>query len=145
MNTACNMKVRIVTAALILVAGISWCAEPENPLVDRWLLQRIGIRDLTKVPIQIEWEFTKDKVIVRDLTNSHEVSRNSYTLDKTKDPKWLTVTVRTEVRPGIFRIVGDELHLKQAVGGGERPVDFPKDDYLIMKRNGQKSGVPNGS
>jgi len=152
MNTTRTMKARLVTAALILVAGISWCAEPENPLVGRWFVQRVGIRDASKLPIQIEWEFTKDKVIVRDVTNSQDVSRNSYTLDLTKDPKWITVTVVdqvTEVRPGIFRIVGDELHLKQAVGGGARPVDFPKDGYSIMKRqakrNGQQDGAANGS
>jgi hypothetical protein len=55
----------------------------------------------------------------------------------------------TEVRLGIFRIVGDELHLKQAVGGGVRPSDFPKDGYSIMKRqkqrNGQQDGASNGS
>ncbi len=152
MNIAHAMKTRLLVAALILIAGVSWCAESDNPLLGRWLVQRVGIRDATKLPIQIEWEFTKDKVIVRDVTNSQELSRNRYTLDQTKDPKWITVTVVdqvTEVRSGIFRIVGNELHLKQAVGGGSRPVDFPKDGYSIMKRqprkNGQQDGPANGS
>src|SRR5688572_17031099 len=83
MNIARTTKAWLVTTALILVAGISWCAEPEKPLVGRWLVQRVGLRDATKLPIQTEWEFTKDKVIVRDVTNSQEVSRNSYTLDLT--------------------------------------------------------------
>lgn len=107
----------------------------------RWLVQRVGIRDATKLPIQIEWEFTKDKVIVRDITNSQEVSRNSYTFDLTKNPKWITVTVVdkvTELRPGIFRIAGEELHLSQAVGGGERPTNFVADSYSILKRQTAK-------
>lgn len=105
----------------------------------RWLVQRVGIR---------EWEFTKDKVVVRDITNSQEVSRNGYALDLTKAPKWITVTVVdqvTEVRLGIFRIVGDELHLRQAVGGGPRPTDFPKDSYSIMKRQKQRNGRRGGA
>jgi len=143
MNIGHAMKTRLLVATLILIAGVSWCAESDNPLLGRWLVQRVDIHDATKLPFQIEWEFTKDKVIVRDVTSSQEISRNSYTLDQTKDPKWITVTVVdqvTEVRPGVFRIVGDELHLKQAVGGGSRPVDFPKDDYSIMKRQPRKTG-----
>lgn len=119
MNIAHPMGTRLLVAALILIAGVSGGAESDNPLLGRWLVQRVGIRDATKLSIQIEWESTKDKVIVRDVTDWQEISRNSYTLDQTKDPKWITVTVAeqvTEVRPGIFRIVGDTLHLKQAVG-----------------------------
>ena len=153
MNATRSIKSNLLTAVLVFFAGLACCADSaDNPLVGRWLVQRVGIRDATKLPFQIEWEFTKDKVIVRDVTNSQEVSRNSYTLDLTKDPKWITVTVvdqATEVRQGIFRIVGDELHLMQAVGGGTRPVDFPKDGYSIMKRqtqrNGQQDGAANGS
>jgi uncharacterized protein (TIGR03067 family) len=148
MNTARTIRSCFLVAALILFPALSWCAEPDNPILGRWLVQRVGIRDATKLPIQIEWEFTKDKVIVRDITNSQEVSRNSYTLDLTKDPKWITVIVVdqvTEVRLGIFRIVGDELHLRQAVGGGVRPSDFPKDGYSIMKRQKQTSGQPDGA
>jgi uncharacterized protein (TIGR03067 family) len=143
MNVTRTTRSCFLVAAIILVTASSWCAEPDNPLLGRWLVQRVGIRDATKLPIQIEWEFTKDKVIMRDITNSQEVSRNSYTLDLTKDSNWITVTVVdqvTEIRPGIFRIVGDELHLKQAVGGSSRPVDFPKDAYSIMKRQPRKNG-----
>jgi|LakMenE01Jun11ns_1017448.scaffolds.fasta_scaffold9391330_1 uncharacterized protein (TIGR03067 family) len=95
------------------------------------------MHDATKLPMKIEWEFTDDKVIVRDITNKEEISRNSYKVDLTKAPKWITVTVVdivTEVRPGIFRIVGDELHLKQEVEGGARPTVFPQNGYNIMKR-----------
>ena len=152
MNGRRTIQSCFFVAAIILVTALSWGAEPDNPLLGRWLVQRVGMRDATKFPIQIEWEFTKDKVIVRDITNSQEVSRNSYTLELSKDPKWITVTVVdhvTEIRPGIFRIVGDDLHLKQAVGGGVRPADFPKDGYSIMKRqkqrNGQQDGAANGS
>lgn len=42
--------------------------------------------------------------------------------------------VGTESGPGIFRIVGGELHLRQAVGGGVRSVDFPKDHFSHMQR-----------
>ena len=144
MNAARAINTKLLTAVLVFFAALAWCANSaDNPLVGRWLVRRVGIRDATKLPIQIEWEFTKDKVIVRDLTNSQEVSRNSYTLDLTKDPTWITVTVVdqvTEVRRGIFRIVGDDLHLKQAVAGGARPVDFPKDGYSIMKRQPRRNG-----
>jgi uncharacterized protein (TIGR03067 family) len=152
MNATRIIRSCFFVAALILFSAPSWCAEPDNPLLGRWLVQRVGIRDATKLPVQFEWEFTKDKVIVRDITNSQEVSRNNYTVDLTKDPKWITVTVVdqvTELRPGIFRIVGEELHLKQAVGGGVRPSDFPRDGYSIMKRqkkrNGQQAGAANES
>jgi len=152
MNATLTIRSFLLVATFLLFSTSSWCAEVDNPLLGRWLVQRVGPRDATKLPFQIEWEFTKDKVIVRDITNSQELSRNTYTLDLTKDPKWITVTVVdqvTEIRPGIFRVVGDELHLKQTVGGGARPSDFPKDGYSIMKRqkqgNGQQDGAANGS
>jgi uncharacterized protein (TIGR03067 family) len=112
-----------------------------EPLLGTWLVTQVGKRDATKLPMQIEWEFTKDKVIVRDLTNAREISRNHYAIDASKNPRWITVTVvdkETEIRNGIFEIVGDELHLKQAVSGGPRPTSFPKDDFMIMKRNLKK-------
>ena len=88
-----------------------------------------------------EQAFPKGKVIVRDITNAQEVSRNTYTFDLTKNPKWITVTVVdkvTELRPGIFRVVGEELHLSQAVGGGARPTNFVDGSYSIMKRQTAK-------
>jgi uncharacterized protein (TIGR03067 family) len=146
-------KTTLFTAVFVLFTGLACCAEAlDNPLVGRWLVQRVGTRDATKFPFKIEWEFTKDQLIVRDVTNSQEISRNSYTLDLTKDPKWFTVTVvdrAAEVRPGIFRVVGDELHIRQSVGGGARPTEFVKDGYSIMKKlaqgNGQQDGATNGS
>lgn len=147
MNAARTIGSRFLVAALFLFTASLWCAEPDNPLLGRWLVQRVGIRDATKLPIQIEWEFTKDKVIVRDITNSREMSRNSYAVDLTKNPKWITVTVVdqvTEIRPGIFRIVSDELHLRQAVGGGVRPTGFPKDGFSIMKRQRRENGQRRG-
>jgi uncharacterized protein (TIGR03067 family) len=147
MSAARTIESTLLVAALVLFSAPSWSAEADNPLMGRWLVQRVGIRDATKLPIQIEWEFTKETVIVRDITNSQELSRSSYTLDRTQDPKWITVTVVdqvTEVRQGIFRIVGDELHVKQAVGGGARPADFPKDGYSVLKRQREKIGQPPG-
>ena len=138
MHTSRTIRFCFLVAAFLLVSASSWCADAENPLLGRWLVQRVGVRDATKLPIQIEWEFTKDKVIVRDITNSQEVSRNGYTFDQTKNPKWITVTIVdkvTELRPGIFRIVGEELHLSQAVGGGARPTNFVAGSYSIMKRH----------
>ncbi len=122
--------------------------DPDNPLVGRWLLQRKGSLDARSY--KVEWQFTKDQVIVRivkDRAKPEEVSRNNYTIDTTKNPKWITVTLVgkvTEVRQGIFRIVGDELHLKQTVGGGARPVDFVKDNYSVLKRQPQADGQPSG-
>lgn len=136
------IKAWALAFAFMLVAANLWCAEPDNPLLGRWLVQRVGVRDATKLPFPIEWEFTKDHVIVRDVMNSQELSRNSYTLDLSKDPKWITITVvdqATEVRRGIFRIVGDEIHLRQALGGGGRPVEFTKEGYTILKRRAKKN------
>ena len=127
-------------ALLLLSCAKRLTAEPDNPLLGRWLVQRTGMRDATKLPFQIEWEFTKDKVIVRGI-KSEEISRNSYTLDLTKNPKWITVSIvdqAIEIRPGIFRIVGDELHLKQTVGGGSRPTHFVEGAYSILKRQTSK-------
>jgi uncharacterized protein (TIGR03067 family) len=130
-------KTRVIAVVLMLVAASSWCAEQDNTLLGSWLVQRVGVRDATKLPFQIEWEFTKDQVIVRDVTHSQELSRNTYTVDLSKEPKWITITVvdqATEVRLGVFRIDGNELHLQQAVGGGARPRELTKDGHTIMKR-----------
>jgi uncharacterized protein (TIGR03067 family) len=138
---------------LIIVFGLfggssSLADTPENPLVGRWILQRKGVA--ATFPYKLEWEFTKDKVIVRVLRGSSdrkEASRNSYTIDTTKSPKWITVIIAGEpheVRMGIFRIVGEELHLKQSVGGGPRPLDFV-DDYSILMKVDQQDGAANGS
>jgi hypothetical protein len=64
MNAARPVRSCFLVAAIILVMASSWGAEPDNPLLGRWLVQRVGMRDATKLPIQVEWEFTKDKVIV---------------------------------------------------------------------------------
>jgi uncharacterized protein (TIGR03067 family) len=112
-----------------------------EPLLGTWLGMRVGKRDATKLPMQIEWEFTKDEVIVRDLTNAQEISRNHYVIDASKNPKWITETIvgkETEIRNGIFEIVGDELRLKLPVHGGQRPTSFPGDDLMIMKRHLKK-------
>jgi uncharacterized protein (TIGR03067 family) len=149
MNVRLCINSWFLGAVLAFSAGLGCHAQdPDNPLVGRWLLQRKGALDAR--PYKVEWQFTKDRVIVRivrDPANSEEVSRNNYTIDTTKDPKWITVTVVdkvTEVRQGIFRIVGDELHLKQTVGGGARPVDFEKENYSVMKRQPQGNGQPSG-
>jgi len=137
-----------LTATFGLFTGFAWSAErQDNPLVGQWLVDRVIKQDGTMFPFDIVWEFTKEQVIVKDLTNSQEISRNSYTIDTTKDPKWITVTVidlATEIRPGIFRIVGDELHLKQTIGGNSRPKHFEKGTYRIMKRLNQKKGQQDG-
>lgn len=110
-------------------------------ILGKWSVTRVGTRDATKFPFKIEWEFTKDEVIVRDLTNAQEVSRNHYVIDTSQNPKWITMTVinkEKEIRNGIFEIVGEELHLKQTVGGGPRPTSFPKDHFTVMKRKSNK-------
>ena len=131
-------RVWVLALFLAIAAEPAWGAEASdnNPLIGRWLVSRLGERDATKLPIKVEWEFTMSEVIVRDLTNSQETSRNRYQIDTTKDPKWITITVVdqvTEVRQGIFRIVGDELHFKQTIGGGARPTEFRKNAFSIMK------------
>jgi uncharacterized protein (TIGR03067 family) len=142
MNARLCINSWFLIAVLVLSAALGCHAQnPDNPLVGRWLLQRKGALDAK--PYKVEWEFTRDEVvvrIVRSSANSDEVSRNRYTIDTTKDPKWITVTVvdkATEVRQGVFRIIGDELHLKQTVGGGTRPVGFDKDNYSVFKRRPQ--------
>lgn len=140
-------KCWVFFAILTLAASSVWCAEANNnPLVGRWLVTRVGIRDATKVPVKIEWEFTKDTVIVRDLTHSQEVSRNKYSVDLTKNPKWITVTVVdqvTEIRQGIFRITEGELHIRQGVGGTARPDQFSENSFTIMKKQPERNAAPN--
>jgi uncharacterized protein (TIGR03067 family) len=151
MNAIPIIRSCFFVAAFALLAQLSWGADSDNPLLGRWLVQRVGNREAAKLPMKIEWEFKEDKVIVRDMTNNQEISRNTYKVDLTKAPKWITVTVvdiATEVRPGIFRIVGDELHLKQEVEGGARPTEFPQNAYTVMKRQnieeeGQQGAAPN--
>ena len=135
---------RIWTLVLLLaVAGTyAFAADPNTEsILGKWLATQVGKRDATKLSAQIEWEFTEDEVVVRDLTNSQEISRNRYTIDTSQNPKWITVTIvgnEKEIRNGIFEIVGEELHLKQAVRGGPRPTSFSKDDFVILKRTLQK-------
>lgn len=126
---------------MVLLAVADTCAfaadANSESILGKWLAIRVGKQDATKLSAQIEWEFTKDEVIVRDLTNTQEISRNRYTVDTSQNPKWITVTIvdrEKEVRNGIFEIVGDELHLKQSLRGAPRPISFPKDDFVILKR-----------
>jgi uncharacterized protein (TIGR03067 family) len=103
------------------------------------------------MPYKLEWEFTTNEIvvqIVRGSEDSKDASRNRYTIDTAKNPKWITVTVESEsseIRRGIFRIVGEELHLKQAIGGGPRPTEFGSDGYSVLIRTGQPDGAANGS
>jgi uncharacterized protein (TIGR03067 family) len=133
---------RIMSAMVLVLAIADTCVLAVDPnsesILGKWLVTRVGKRDATKLPFQIEWEFTKDEVIVRDLTNAQEISRNHYVIDVSQNPKWITVTVvdkEKEIRNGVFEIVGEELHLKQTVGAGPRATSFPKGDFVIMKRN----------
>lgn len=142
MNARPSIALRCLIATL-MVCGVfhGWAGPSKNPLVGRWLLQRKGTA--ATMPYKLEWEFTTNEVVVRIVRGSEdskEASRNSYTIDTAKNPKWITVTVDSEspeIRRGIFRIVGGELHLKQAIGGGPRPTDFGSDDYSVLKRIGQ--------
>jgi uncharacterized protein (TIGR03067 family) len=85
---------------------------------------------------QIEWEFTPTEIIVRDRKHNEEVSRNKYSVDTTKTPAWITVSLAgppPETRLGIFRVRGNELHLKQQIGAGERPAKFGE-SYSVLRR-----------
>jgi uncharacterized protein (TIGR03067 family) len=128
----------LFSAVLFLATAQALSREAsENPLIGRWLVERVRGRDATKLPSLAEWEFTKQEIVVRGIIHSGEISRNKYTIDTSKEPMWITVTLiyqGTQVREGIFRIVGDELHIKQNLGEGGRPMQFPKDDYLVLKR-----------
>lgn len=141
MNVSHNIRLCLLIAVVILFPASSICDELENPLLGRWALQRVHHHDAKS--LHIEWEFTKDLVIVRDKTNKQEISRNKYIIDLTKDPKWITVTVGAiakEIRPGIFRIMGDKLHIKQEVEGGERPKILSENGYSIMERVKEPKG-----
>jgi hypothetical protein len=150
MNTRLRIKPWLVSAALAICAVLpGLAAEPKKPLVGRWLLDRKGVA--ATMPYKLEWEFTTNQVIVRVIRPSgdaQEASRSKYTIETTNTPQWITVTLegeKPEIRQGIFRIVRGELHLKQAVGGGPRPLDFGTDDYSVLKRLGQPDGAANGS
>jgi uncharacterized protein (TIGR03067 family) len=123
-NSRPNIRWWVLSAALVICVGVLGCTGgSEYPLVGRWILQREGVA--ATMPYKLEWEFTEDQIVVRIVRasgDSQQASRNRYTIDTTKTPKWITVTLNDdghqEIRPGIFRLVGDELHLKQAIGGG---------------------------
>lgn len=114
----------------------AYCEEERNPLIGSWTLQSISGGDPGVKAFRIEWEFTQDEVIVRSHKYQEEVSRHKYTVDFSRSPAWITVTFgepATETRLGIFRIHGDELHLLQRIGVGERPKDF-KEGYSALRR-----------
>jgi hypothetical protein len=89
------MKTRLSTCPWFLAAALVVCGEfpscagaPENPLVGRWILQRKGVA--AALPYKLEWEFTKDEVVVRIVHgpgDSKEASRNKYTIKTNKRPK----------------------------------------------------------
>ena len=150
MNARLSTKAWFLGAVVVLAVALPGRgAQAGNPLLGRWLLERKGVA--ATMPYKLEWEFTKDQMVVRIVRASGEVkeaSRNSYAIDTTKNPKWVTVTIggqKPEIRNGIFRVVGAELHLKQAIGGGPRPLDFGAADYSVLKRVGQPDGAANRS
>jgi uncharacterized protein (TIGR03067 family) len=122
--------------ALTLTCVSSSANEVAPALIARWTMTGWSNKPLDTARFQIEWKFTPDEVIVRDLKRNKEVSRNRYTVDTTKYPAWITVTIAgpaPETRLGIFRIRGNELHLKQQIGVGERPTDFGE-SYTVLRR-----------
>jgi uncharacterized protein (TIGR03067 family) len=131
-----------IWALVIFLAIADTCVFAADPhsesILGKWLVTRVGKHAVTELSARIEWEFTEEEVVVRDLTSTQEISRNRYTIDTSQNPKWITVTIgdkEKEIRNGIFEIVGEELHLRQGFRGGPRPISFPKDDFVVMKRN----------
>ena len=126
--------------ALLLLVAIAFSVSAADPaathLIGRWLMTGTREKPVDANRFEVEWEFTPGEIVVRDRKTGEEVSRNRYTVDTTKSPAWITVAVAgpaPETRVGIFRVRGNELHLKQQLGAGERPVDFG-DTYSILRR-----------
>jgi len=140
----------IAALLLAIYGGAAGCTTvSDNPLIGRWHLNRKAMA--ATLPYSVEWEFTKDQIVVRlvhPTGDSQVASRNRYVIDVSKSPIWITTFVADEyreIRRGIFRIRGDELDLKQTIGGGDRPVDFGSDDFLVLIRLGQQGASANGS
>jgi uncharacterized protein (TIGR03067 family) len=134
------MLTPITIRALLLLTAIACsvpaAVPPATHLIGRWLMTGTREKPLDANKFGVEWEFTPDEIVVRDRKTGEEVSRNRYTVDITKSPAWIIVAVAgpaPETRVGIFRVRGDELHLKQQIGTGERPLDFGR-SYSILRR-----------
>lgn len=128
---------RLLIVLILTLPCIAAAAEESAAaIIGRWSMIGFTDKPIDTTKFQIEWEFTRDEIIVRDRERGEEVSRNRYTVDTTKSPAWITVAVAgpaPETRLGIFRLHGDELHLKQQIGAGERPVEFDG-SYGILRR-----------
>ena len=133
--------------ALVILLASNWSvAEAQDNERNPIKINIVGVwrnldPKLEKIGLTIEWEFTDSEVIVWDRTNHEEVSRSKYSIDKTKSPNWITVEIDDSAdedsgdkRLGIFRILGEELHLKQEVtNGAERPKGL-KEGFLRFMR-----------
>ena len=129
-------SLRAFLLLLALACRVSAVDPSATLLVGRWLMTGTREKPLDTNKFAVEWEFTPEEIVVRDRKTGEEVSRNRYTVDTTKLPAWITVTVAgpaPETRLGIFRVEGDQLHLKQQIGVGERPVEFGE-SYSILRR-----------
>ena len=118
------MKSRILLLLFSFATAASAC-----DLIGTW---RLIDKRIDSVGLEIVWEFTATEVIVRDAKRNEELSRATYSLDESKEPKWITVDVsdaipstKPDKRLGIYVIAGDFLRLNQEIQeGGQRPVDF---------------------
>lgn len=100
--------------------------------------------------LELEWEFSVGILICRvpppdgqKPKGDEEIARFKYSVDATKTPLWITFTVTEEITEdeevpkelGIFRIEGEELHLKFSTEA--RPAKFD-DEFLRFRRPSQR-------
>jgi hypothetical protein len=131
--------------ASVLPYHLGCSASRPNPLVGKWTLDRGDVD--RRIPYRVQWEFDSSYIIVRSVYPSgqtNEVSRSRYRLNMSKTPAWITVWLDGEVRNGLFSIVGDELHLKQTIGGGARPDLLSPTNCSLFKRVAQPLRAANG-
>jgi uncharacterized protein (TIGR03067 family) len=144
----------LVLMAMVFSVG-AWAQEPPKPdapqsdavkeemqkLQGTWQVSKSiapdGIAEPDEANKNVVFEFKDDRMIYREKNDEHA---NTYTLDSSKQPKWINIDPSQgadRMAAGIYKLEGDELTL--CVGPAARdgkPVPRPT-EFKPNKENGQ--------
>ncbi len=111
---------------------------PTNPLIGRWEVVSIGKRQIARALTPI-WGVDASHITVTD-REGEPISRNSYSIDRSKEPPELVMKVAGEKdRIGWFRFAGDDLQLLMTINTGEPPTSWEDGNVLVLRRAPKKS------
>ncbi|MCP5537253.1 MAG: TIGR03067 domain-containing protein [Akkermansiaceae bacterium] len=139
--------IRETTLAGILLIGFAHGEQNKNPLIGEWKLKKLeGVKYDVAAKMKVFWTFDKSEVVVTATDTREEASRMTYVIDTSKTPHWITANVsdsltgnKKDKRLGIFRFVGDELHIKWEIkDGGARPTKFTEGRVAKFTRTPKK-------